>query len=89
MNNPIKLILGILIGAGVGAGVTRLATSDSAPEQPVMPSSDDRPRETLKERWSRAQATGEAAKAAKEEELRAYFRTRVKDQQAMRENPTL
>ena len=29
------------------------------------------------------------SKLAKEEELRAYFRTKVNDQQAMRETPTI
>lgn len=34
---------------------------------------------SLKERWERAQAAGEAAKEAREAELRAYFREKVDD----------
>lgn len=92
MNNPVKLILGALLGAGLGAGVSKLAANASQPpvaELAGLETGAPAPRESLRERWTRAQVAGEAAKAAKEEELRAYFRTKVKDQQAMRENPTL
>jgi hypothetical protein len=36
-------------------------------------------RESLRDRWERAQAAGEAAKEAREAELRAYFREKVDD----------
>src|SRR5690554_4908333 len=36
-------------------------------------------RESLRERWERAQAAGEAAREAREAELRAYFREKVAD----------
>jgi hypothetical protein len=36
-------------------------------------------RESLRDRWERAQTAGEAAKEAREAELRAYFREKVDD----------
>lgn len=36
-------------------------------------------RESLRDRWERAQAAGEAAKEKREAELRAYFREKVND----------
>lgn len=86
MNNPVKVVVGSLLGAGVGAGIAKVAgmsatTDGEATGEPAPP------RETLRERLERARAAGEAARLEKEEELRAYFRTKVKDPQAMRDNP--
>ncbi|HEX2282350.1 MAG TPA: hypothetical protein VHG52_11390 [Thermomicrobiales bacterium] len=36
-------------------------------------------RESLRDRWERAQAAGDAAREAREAELRAYFREKVDD----------
>jgi hypothetical protein len=86
MNNPAKIIVGTLLGAGVGAGIAKVAglstQGDASDREPSQP------RETFRERLDRARVVGEAAKAQREEELRQYFRTKVKNPQAMREHPT-
>ena len=91
MSNPAKIIFGTLLGAGIGAAVARVVRMvDEQPEaRGFADAGPAEPRETLKQRWQRAKQAGEEARAQKEEELRAYFRTKVGDPQAMRENPTL
>jgi hypothetical protein len=89
MNNPVKLVIGTFLGAGVGAGIVKAVGSATETVTVGTDSGSAPPRESLRERWNRAQVAGEAARAEKEQELRSYFRTKVKDQQAMRENPTL
>jgi hypothetical protein len=86
MNNPVKLLVGAALGSAVGYGISKYLELQGPP--PVDPETGVVvPRETFRERWARAQAAGEAAKLAKEEELRAYFRLKVHDPEAMRENP--
>lgn len=89
MNNLSKVIFGTLLGAGVAAGISKLAEQSIEPPYDPLDLAASPPRESLKERWARAQVEGEAARLAKEEELRAYFRVKVNDQQAMRDTPTI
>jgi hypothetical protein len=86
MNNPVKLLVGSALGAAVGYGISKYLEMNGPP--PIDPETGEViHRETLRERWARAQVAGEAAKVAKEEELRAYFRQKVSDPDAMRDNP--
>ncbi|HUG14468.1 MAG TPA: hypothetical protein VMM78_05545 [Thermomicrobiales bacterium] len=89
MNNPVKLVIGALIGAGVGAAIARAAGIGAGQETDGAGADPARTRESLRERLERARSVGEAARLQKEDELRAHFRAKVKDQQALRENPTL
>ena len=52
----------------------RLSASKDNAQQTV-----EEKKESLRERWERAQSAGEAAKVAREAELRAYFREKVDD----------
>jgi hypothetical protein len=87
LRNAVKVVFGSAIGAGVGYAASKLveereaavATPDAEPEYP---------RETFKERLTRAREAGEAARVAKEADMRAYFRQKVHDPEAMTSNPT-
>jgi hypothetical protein len=85
MNNGAKVVVGSLLGAGVGFAISKLAERDSAPVAGVA---ETEPRESLKNRWQRAKLAGEEARAAKEAELRAYFRAKVNDPTALRDDVT-
>lgn len=85
MNNPAKVIVGTLLGAGVGVGVAKVAGRSIAPDDQGT-REPAQPREPFRERLERARVAGEAARAQREEELRAYFRVKVKNPQAMREH---
>lgn len=82
MNNGTKLIVGSLLGAGVGYIVSKVMEREVV--EPVsFTDTPPEPKETFKERWQRAKLAGEEARLAKEAELRAYFRTKVNDPNAL------
>jgi hypothetical protein len=94
MNNPVKVLVGSVVGAGIGLGISKVLEMRAAGE--TAPTSDPltvtyEPKtsiiDSLKERWERAKLNGDLAKESKEAELRAYFRTKVNDPQAMRIDP--
>jgi hypothetical protein len=80
MSNPVKIMFGTIVGAGIGMAVSRAMERSVPAAQGAAPSE---PKETLAQRWERAKTAGEAAKEAKEAELRAYFRQKVDDPTAL------
>ena len=91
LRNAVKLVLGSAIGAGVGYAASKVVEEravDADNSAPLLESEQQPPRETFKMRLARAQDAGEAARVAKEAELRAYFRQKVRDPEAMTGNPT-
>lgn len=98
MNNAFKILVGTALGAGVGVAVSKLLASReehlelevagpdgvafvATPEE--QPGVGDR----LKARIEAAKQAGEDAKAAKEAELRGYFRQKVDDPTALTVDP--
>ncbi len=77
MNNPTKVFVGSLLGAGVGYVISKVMEREVV--EPVGFADTQQPKETLKERWERAKLAGEEARIAKEAELRSYFRQKVND----------
>jgi hypothetical protein len=89
LRNAVKLVLGSAIGAGVGYAASKLVEERAADEDDAAHLVEpDNPHETFKMRLARARDEGEAARQAKEAELRAYFRQKVRDPAAMLDNPT-
>lgn len=83
MNNGTKTVVGTLIGAGVAYAISQVLEREVA--DPVGFAASDtpsEPKESFKDRWERAKSDGEAARVAKEEELRSYFRQKVSDPRA-------
>jgi hypothetical protein len=89
MRNLAKVLLGSALGAGIGAAIAKVAGRGSASPSEHTLVSDDRPRESFKERLARAREAGEAARIAKEAELAAYFRRKVNDPDALPDRPKL
>jgi hypothetical protein len=88
LRNAVKLTLGSAIGAGVGYVASKFVEErDAASLDDTGAAAEPQPRETFKERLARAKVAGEAARIAKEDELRAYFRQKVKDPTALTDNP--
>ena len=82
MNNGTKLIVGSLLGAGVGYVVSKVMEREVV--EPVsLTGTPPKPKESFKERWERAKLAGEEARLAKEAELRAQFREKVNDPNAL------
>lgn len=84
--NIFKTIVGLAIGAGIGAlfakevgPITGQEPATSYGFANVEDQEPQEPKETLKERWQRALSAGESAQEAKEAELRSYFRHKVDD----------
>jgi hypothetical protein len=91
LRNAVKLVLGSAIGAGVGYAASKFVEErdvDADDAARLTTPEPQQPRETFKMRLARAKDDGEAARAAKEAELRAYFRQKVRDPDAMTGNPT-
>jgi hypothetical protein len=89
LRNAVKLVLGSAIGAGVGYAASKVVEERAGDADDAAPLREsEQPRETFKMRLARAKDDGEAARAAKEAELRAYFRQKVRDPDAMTDNPT-
>jgi hypothetical protein len=85
MNNPVKVVIGTLVGAGIGAAISRALERDRQPEGVATAAAlPAEPKETLRERWERARHAGDAARAEKEAALRSYFRQKVQDPAALR-----
>ena len=87
LRNAVKLVLGSAIGAGVGYAASKVVEERDTPLTGAV-DAPEYPHETFKERLARARDAGEAARVAKEAELRAYFRQKVHDPAAMTDNPT-
>lgn len=91
MNNPGKIIFGSLVGSGIGVAVSKYLESQAT--QPVVGTSENVSTqgfvEKMKGRWAQAKIDGDVAREVKEEQLRAYFRQKVEDPTAMRDNPTI
>lgn len=82
MNNPAKVLVGSLLGAGVGYVISKVMEREVI--EPVsFGDTQQQPKETFKERWQRARLAGENARLAKEAELRSYFREKVNDPYAL------
>ena len=81
MNNPTKVLVGSMLGAGVGYVISKVMEREVV--EPVGFAETQQPKETFKERWERAKLAGEEARLAKEAELRSYFREKVNDPQAL------
>lgn len=71
MNNVGKLIVGALLSVGIAAVATKVT------DQKVI--HPDEPRESFRERISRASDTASVARVAEEERLRNQFRARTGD----------
>ena len=84
MNNPVKVMLGSVVGAGIGVAITRALERDNSAAVDA-----GAPQESLRERWERAKLAGEAARAEKEAELKAYFSRKVDDPAALRDEGTV
>jgi hypothetical protein len=86
MNNPVKVVIGTLVGAGIGMAISRaLERGSSQPEGVATAAAlPAEPKETLRERWERARLAGDAARTEKEAALRSYFRQKVQDPAALR-----
>ncbi len=80
MNNGAKVLVGSLLGSGVGYAISKVMEREVV--EPAGFSAE--PKESFKERWERAKLAGEEARLAKEAELRAYFREKVNDPDALR-----
>ena len=81
MNNPTKVFVGSLLGAGVGYVISKVMEREVV--EPAGFADTQQPKESFKERWERAKLAGEGARLAKEAELRAYFREKVNDPTAL------
>ena len=88
--NLLKLISGSAVGASVGALLARGTEAAAKRGDPMArvaagSSSDTKQgkitelRNSIRDRWQRAQEEGDQAKEAREAELRAYFREKVDD----------
>lgn len=85
MNNGTKTVVGSMLGAGVGFAISKIMEREVV--EPVgFVDSTAEPKESLKERWKRAKIAGEEARQAKEAELRSYFREKVNDPTALRQD---
>jgi hypothetical protein len=82
MNNPAKVLVGSLLGAGVGYVISKVMEREVV-EPAGFADTQPQPKESFKERWERAKLAGEQARLAKEAELRSYFREKVNDPTAM------
>lgn len=82
MNNPTKVLVGSLLGAGVGYVISKVMEREVV-EPAGFADTRQQPNESFKERWERAKLAGEEARLAKEAELRSYFRQKVNDPQAL------
>ena len=80
MNNGAKVLVGSLLGSAVGYAISKVMEREVA--GPVGFTTE--PKESFKQRWERAKLAGEDARLAKEAELRAYFREKVNDPDALR-----
>lgn len=93
MNNPGKIIFGSLVGSGIGVAVSKyleLQTTPTAGTSTTTLKDDARGfMGKVKARWEQAKVDGDVAREVKEEQLRAYFRQKVEDPTAMRNNPTM
>jgi hypothetical protein len=88
MDNPVKVILGTIVGAGIGVAISRALERGSSQPDGVAAAMPVEPKETLRERWERAKLAGDAARAETEASLRSYFRQKVHDPSAMRDSGT-
>lgn len=82
MNNGAKVVVGSLLGASVGYVISKVMEREVV-EPAGLHDAPGQPKETFKERWERAKLAGEAARLAKEAELRSYFREKVNDPTAL------
>jgi hypothetical protein len=82
LNNGTKVIVGSLLGAGVGYVISKVMEREVV-EPAGFAATPQEPKETLKQRWERAKLAGEDARLAKEAELRASFREKVNDRDAL------
>lgn len=91
MNNPAKIMFGSIVGSGIGVAISRYLESQTVVADGAAVTEDDGRGfiETMKARWAQARIDGDVAREAKEAELRAYFRDKVDDPSAMRDNPTI
>ena len=91
MNNPGKIIFGSIIGSSIGVAISKYLESQTISADGSAATAEDGRGivETMKARWAQARIDGEVAREAKEAELRAYFRDKVDDPSAMRNNPTI
>lgn len=91
MNNPGKIIFGSLIGSGIGIAISKYLEYQESQTVSMTVGAEERPGfvESMKARWAQAKVNGDVARDAKEAELRAYFRLKVDDPSAMRDNPTV
>jgi hypothetical protein len=101
MNNPVKLLFGSLIGAGIGVAVSKVVESRQAPGMAAAGrtepgaaahsfaagAQDASTGETFKDRLARARAAGDEARARKEAELRGLFREKVRRTDALTDTP--
>ncbi|MCO5175918.1 MAG: hypothetical protein M9890_02945 [Thermomicrobiales bacterium] len=98
MHNLFKVLIGTALGAGVGVAISRVLEQQTGVEleinradgvATVVGQSEPQPgfADRIKGRLEAARLAGEDAKAAKEAELRGYFREKVNDPAAMTVNP--
>lgn len=94
MNNPLKLVLGSLIGAGIGVALSKVAETRqepglSAAQSFTFADSESAPStsEAFGDRLARAKAAGADARVQKEAELRDQFREKVRRSNALTAPP--
>jgi hypothetical protein len=93
MASPVKLIVGSLIGAGLGVAISKFVEQRQEPGLSATASfADDATDDgstagSMQDRLTRAKVAGVSARAAKEAELRAFFREKVQRSDALSSAP--
>lgn len=91
MPTAIRILLGSALGAAVGYGIAKFmereVTVTATPDAGDALLSQTGPKESFKERIARAKTVAAEARAAREAELRALFRQKVQDPDALSEMP--
>lgn len=101
MNNPVKLLFGSLVGAGIGVALSKVVERQQEPglSTSMMMTGGDAGRRVsagdeslessgqFKDRLARARAAGIEAKLRKEAELRELFRAKVHRPDALTSPP--
>lgn len=83
--NLVKLVAGSALGVAVAAGVSRLVQRQDQPPEERKPLTDEVRSIPirLQDRWQQAKDSGEAARVAKEDEMKRAFRDKVNDPSAL------
>jgi hypothetical protein len=78
MGGLMRLVVGVAIGAGIAAAITKLAKREQ-PDDPATLVEGEPTTGGMRERLRQAGEAARAARAGREAELQSYFRRRVAD----------